>query len=224
MLKIFIIDDHILFREGLANLLNQEDEMCVVGEAWSIAQALEKLAHLEPDMALVNADLPDLDDFHALRLLRAWRPRLHILLLSKDDTHGRFLEAVRNGARGYIPINNSSTDLLASIRAIARGEAVIPRALVGLLIDEITRLSPALEQEEVCLLTPREIEVLRELGRGGSNQQIARNLEIAENTVKVHVHNILEKLNLPNRRQAARFARTQGIARADLQYRLAFLG
>lgn len=224
MQNIFIIDDHILFREGLAKLLNVDGEMRVTGEAGSIMQALELLGHVEADLALVNADLPDLDDFHHLRLLRQRRPRLQILVLSKDESHRRFLDAVRNGARGYILINHSASELSNAIQAMGRGEAVIPRSLTGLLIDEIVRLSPAVEQEEVCLLTPREIEVLRELGKGGSNQQIARSLDIAENTVKVHVHNILEKLNLPNRRLAAHFARKQGIAKPDIQYRLAFLG
>lgn len=225
MLNIFIIDDSILFREGLATLLEREEDLRVVGEAGSMAQALEKLAHAGADLALVNTNLPDLEDFHALRVLRAGRPHMQILLMGKDETRGIILEAVRNGVRGFIPVNHSAAELLTSIRAAARGEAVIPRALVGLLIDEITRLSPVVEQEEVCLLTPREMEVLSELGKGVSNQQIARNLDIAENTVKVHVHNILEKLNLPNRRVAARFARSQGFARADLhQYRLAFLG
>jgi two-component system, NarL family, nitrate/nitrite response regulator NarL len=224
MLKILIIDDQILFREGLANMLHAEGEMRVIGEASSIHQAMEKLKTLDPDMALINSELTDLDDFHSIRLLRARRPHMQIILLSREISQSRFLDAMRNGARGYIPVNNSSANLLTSIHAIARGEAVIPRALVGLLIDELTRLSPAVEQEEMCLLTPREIEVLRELGKGGSNQQIAQSLDIAENTVKVHVHNILEKLNLPNRRQAARYARTQGISSLDLQYRMAFFG
>jgi DNA-binding NarL/FixJ family response regulator len=216
MLHIFIIDEAILFREGLANLLNVEGEMRVIGEASSIAQALEKLGRVEADLALVNADMPGLEDFHVLRMLRARRPRLQILLLSRDESQRRFLEAVRNGARGYLQLDHSANELVQAVRAVARGEAVVPRSMTGLLLDEIVRLSPVVEQEEFCLLTPREIEVLRELGKGESNQQIARNLDIAENTVKVHVHNILEKLNLPNRRQAARFARRQGIATPDV--------
>jgi DNA-binding NarL/FixJ family response regulator len=224
MVKIFIIDDQILFREGLTSMLNSDGELRVIGEASTVRQAMEKLKLLEPDLALINSDLADLDDFHSLRMLRSRRPHMQIILLCREISNNKFLDAMRNGARGYLPVNHSSANLLASIRAIARGEAVIPRALVGLLIDELTRLSPVAEQEEICLLTPREIEVLRELGKGGSNLQIARSLDIAENTVKVHVHNILEKLNLPNRRQAARYARTQGISSLDLQYRLAFLG
>jgi two-component system nitrate/nitrite response regulator NarL len=224
MLKIFIIDHHILFREGLSNLLQREQEIQVVGEADSIFQAMEKLKTQSPNLALVDAELPDLDEFYGIRLLCARRPDMQVVLLSKDDSQRKFLDAVRNGARGYITKNNSLTSLVASIRAMERGEAVIPRGLVGILLEELSRLSPAADREEVSLLTPREIEVLRELGRGGSNRQIASNLEIAENTVKVHVHNILDKLNLPNRRQAARFARTKGITNLDNQYRGAFFG
>ena len=100
---------------------------------------------------------------------------------------------------------------MMAIRAIERGEAVIPRAMVSHLLDEFTRLSSPVEQDGLSLLTQREIDVLCDLGRGRSNRQIAEHLQIAENTVKVHVHNILDKLNLRNRRQAARFARVQGI-------------
>ncbi len=224
MLKIFLIDNHVLFREGLTSLLQSEKDLSVVGEAGSITQAAERLKAVDPDIVLVNSDLPDLDEFRALQPLRAQRPRMQIVILSKDERQSRFLDAIRNGARGYIPVSYTPAGLVASIRAIARGEAVIPRPMVGLLLDEITRLSPAIQQEEIYQLTPREIEVLRELGKGVSNQQIARNLDIAENTVKVHVHNILEKLNMPNRRQAARFARSQGIAKPDRSYRLSFLG
>jgi two-component system nitrate/nitrite response regulator NarL len=100
---------------------------------------------------------------------------------------------------------------MAAIRALERGEAVIPRAMVGRLLDEFTRLSAPVEQEGLGSLTPREVDVLYELGTGRSNRQIAERLDIAENTVKVHVHNILEKLNLRNRRQAARYARFRGV-------------
>ncbi len=212
MIKIIIVDSNILFREGLCNLLKQEIGILVVGEASSIKEAMDRLKDTQADLALVDADLPDMDEFQGIRQLRVQRPGMQIVLLSAHDTDARLIRAVQNGARGYLPKNNSLTKFMASIRAIERGEVVVPRAMVGQLLDEVFRIHLPPEQDGMGTLTPRELDVLMELGRGRSNRQIAENLRIAENTVKVHVHNILEKLNLRNRRQAARFARSQEIA------------
>ena len=209
MYKILIIDSNALFREGLSNLLQREPGIQVVGEAESIGKATQIFVDTEPDLALLDDEVLDLDHFNGIRLLRERRPQMQVLLLCMHASEDRLLCAVRNGARGYALKNHSMSTLMASIRAMERGEAVIPRAMVGRLLDEVTRLSNAFDPDMVGLLTPREIEVLRELSRGRSNREIALSLNIAENTVKVHVHNILEKLNLPNRRQAARFARSQ---------------
>lgn len=211
MLKILIIDNNVLFREGLANLLQRESGIQVIGEAGSVLEALEKTRGIEPDLALVEAEIPDMDDFHGVRLLRAHHPTMQIVLLNAYISEDYMMYAIRNGVRGYVQKNCSMSKFMSAIRAIERGEAVIPRAMVGRLLDEFTRLSSPSEHDSTSMLTPREIDVLSDLGRGYSNRQIAQHLDIAENTVKVHVHNILEKLNLRNRRQAARFARFQGI-------------
>ncbi len=211
MFKIIIVDHHILFREGLVNLLHHETGIQVVGEASSILEAIDTLRDTEADLALVEAELPDMDDLDGIRLLRMRHPQMQVALLSNQPSESLLIDAVRNGARGYLIKNHSLAKFMASIRAIERGEAVIPRAMVGCLLEEFTRLSSPGNQEGLLTLTQREIDVLSELGRGCTNRQIAKNLYIAENTVKVHVHNILEKLNLRNRRQAARFARFQGV-------------
>ncbi len=213
MLKILIIDNNILFREGLTNLLQREAGIQVVGEAGSISEALEEIKGIEPDIALVEAELPDMEDFNGIRLLRGRHPQMQVVLVSTHPSEDLLIYAVRNGARGYLYKNCSLTKFMAAIRALERGEAVIPRAMVGRLLDEFIRLTSTGEQDGLGMLTPREVDVLCELGRGRSNRQIAERLAIAENTVKVHVHNILEKLNLRNRRQAARFARYQGVVK-----------
>jgi len=212
MFRILIIDSNALFREGLSNLLQREPGIQVVGEYESVGKALQNLAVTEPDLALLDDEVPDLDHFQGIRLLRERRPQMNVLLLSMHTSEDKLLSAIRSGARGYALKNHSLSALMASIRAMERGEAAIPRTMVGRLVDEVARLSNAFDPDMVGLLTPREIEVLRELSRGSSNREIAINLDIAENTVKVHVHNILEKLNLPNRRQAARFARSQELS------------
>lgn len=211
MFSIVIVDNNILFREGLANLLQREPGISVMTEASSIAEAVEKLRGVEANLALVDADLPDIDEFNGIRLLRNQHPQMQVVLLSAQESDDLLIFAVRSGARGYLLKNNSVSRFMASIHALERGEAVIPRAMVGRLLDEFSRVTSPVENEGLGVLTPREIEVLREIGRGRSNRQIAENLDIAENTVKVHVHNILEKLNLRNRRQAARYARIQGL-------------
>jgi two-component system nitrate/nitrite response regulator NarL len=211
MLKIVIVDNNVLFREGLINLLQREAGIQVVGEAGSIIEAMEQCKGLDPDLALVEADLPEMDDFSGIRLLRAQHPGIQVVMLNTHLSEDYLIYAIRNGARGYLQKNCSLAKFMAAIRALERGEAVIPRAMIGRLLDEFARLSSPGEQDTINMLTPREIDVLCDLGRGRSNRQIAEHLEIAENTVKVHVHNILEKLNLRNRRQAARFARFQGI-------------
>lgn len=216
MLRIMIIDNNILFREGLTNLLQREAGIQVVCEAGSIFEAMEKSRGFEPDLALLEAEIPDMDDFNGIRLLRAQHPRMQVVLINAHMSEEHLVYAIRNGARGYVQKNCSMAKFMSAIRAMERGEAVIPRAMVGRLLDEFTRLSSPGEQDSISMLTPREIDVLCDLGRGRSNRQIAEHLDIAENTVKVHVHNILEKLNLRNRRQAARFARFQGIVSSNV--------
>jgi two-component system nitrate/nitrite response regulator NarL len=215
-LNILIVDNNVLFREGLTNLLEKEPGICVVGQVSSIVEAAEKVKSAAPDLALVDADLPDLEEYNGIRLLKALQPKMQVVLISTHESEDLLIYAIRNGARGYLPKNHSLSKFMASIRALERGEAVIPRAMVGRLVEEFSRLASPGDQDGLGILTPREMEVLSELGRGRSNRQIAEHLDIAENTVKVHVHNILEKLNLHNRRQAARFARCQGIVAARL--------
>lgn len=209
MLKILIVDNNVLFREGLSNLLQSESGIEVVGEASSIQETMQKVQEANPDLALMEMRLPDMEELNGVSLLHAKYPRMQIVMLSNHDAEEALLTALRYGARGYLPKNSSLSKLMAGIRAIERGEAVVPRALVGRVLDEFTRLATLSKEDELTILTPREAEVLREIGQGYSNQQISEHLNIAENTVKVHVHNLLDKLGLRNRRQAARFARSQ---------------
>lgn len=222
MLKIVIVDPNVLFREGLANLLQREPDIQVVGQASSICEAVAIIHGLEPDLALLDADLAGSDHFNCLRLLRIQCPTMQAVLIGDEISESQLLEAARHGARGVLAKDRSANQFMASIHAIERGEAVIPRALVGGLLDEISHWPCSLDENSLEMLTPREVEVLSELGQGYSNGQIAERLFISENTVKVHVHNILNKLNLHSRRQAAHYARSQGIFYASLpKYSLA---
>lgn len=218
MLKILIVDNNVLFREGLSNLLQRESGIEVVGEASTIRETLQKVQEVNPDLALLEMGLPDMEELNGISLLHARYPHLQIVMLSNHDTEDALLTALRCGARGYLAKNSSLSKLMAGIRAIERGEAVVPRALVGRVLEEFTRLATLSKEDELAILTPREAEVLREIGQGCSNQQISDHLNIAENTVKVHVHNLLDKLGLRNRRQAARFARSQATLIKEIPY------
>ena len=211
MYRILIVDSNVLFREGLCNLLRREPGIAVVGEAGSISEALGMVEEINPHLALIDSDLPDISARNGIPLLRAIKTEMTVALISAHETEELLMCAVRSGARGYLLKNHSLTKFMASIRALERGEAVIPRAMVGRLLDEFNRLTAPYDHEGLSMLTHRELEVLRELGADQSNRQIADHLTIAENTVKVHVHNILEKLDLRNRRQAARYAQYHGI-------------
>ena len=222
MLNIIIVDNNVLFREGLANLLQREPGMRVVGEAASIRDALEIVHRQAPDLALVDGDMAERDHFSCLRALHLQRPQMQMVLLNTQMSQEVFVEAVRQGVRGFLPKDHPMNKFMASIHAIERGEAVIPRAMVGGLLDAFTHQPLPPEEDSLDVLTSREVEVLSELGQGRSNRQIAERLFISENTVKVHVHNILDKLNLRNRRQAARYARSVGVQYATMpEYSLA---
>lgn len=211
MYRILLVDNHILFREGLSNLLKQEPGIYIVGQAGSIAEAMEQVPKLAPDLTMVDAELPDIEEYDGISLLRALRPEMQVALLSATESADLMFSAIRSGARAFLLKSNSLPSFMAAIHALERGEAVIPRGMTGRLLDAFTRLSYPAEAAATDILTPREIDVLCELAIGRSNQQIALSFAIAENTVKVHVHNILEKLNLRNRRQAAQFARKNGL-------------
>lgn len=222
MLRILIVDNNVLFREGLTNLLEKESGIQVVGCFGSVYEAVHSISQLEPDIVLMDADLPDLERQNGIQEILHHCPQAQAAVMSTRESEDQLLYAVRNGARGFLIKNSSLSRFMAAIRAMERGEAVIPRAMVGRLLDEISRVSTVPEQDGLGTLTQREMDVLCELGHGSSNRQIAERLDIAENTVKVHVHNILEKLNLRNRRQAARFARFQGLVSKSADKFLAF--
>jgi two-component system, NarL family, nitrate/nitrite response regulator NarL len=214
MLKILIVDSNILFREGLSNLLEKEPDIVVVGGAGSICEAVEMVKNYQPDLLLLDAEITDIVPLNGIRMLLAERNEMRVLLLSTHGSIDQLFYAVRNGARGYLQKTHSIATLMPSIRAVQRGEAAIPRAMVGVLLDEFYRTTSEKQPKSMESLTPREIDVLIELGCGHSNREISDRLNIAENTVKAHVHNLLEKLNMQNRRQAAAFARTKGISLA----------
>lgn len=216
-MRILIVDDHILFREGLAGLLRSQQDMQVVGECGTVEEAIETAKEVSPDVILMDFSLPDGTGLEATKAILASMPEVQIIFLTVHDNDERLISAMRSGAKGYLLKNLSVNKLLASLRALERGEAAISRTMMARILEEFANTEPSRQPSPSPLvgLTAREIEVLQELSGGVTNQEIANRLFISENTVKNHIHNILEKLKLNNRREAIDFAQKNGLAPAS---------
>ena len=212
-IRVLVVDDHTLFRKGIVSLLSSEDGFEVVGEAEDGFQALERAQALMPDLILMDLSMPRCDGLEATRRLKAAFPYLTIVILTALEDDQNLFEAVRCGAQGYLLKKIEPQALFANLRGVVRGEASISRLMAGKLLGEFNRqanrpAAPGGRPE----LSPREKEILGHVAQGKSNKEIATNLAIAENTVKNHLKNILEKLHLENRVQAATFALREGFA------------
>lgn len=214
---LLVVDDHTLFRRGLIALLGQDTGLHVVGEAGDAAEALRLVPTLQPDVILLDNHLPGVMGVDAIRGLREVSPRSRVLMLTVSEDSQDLAAALRNGAQGYL-LKTIDGDLLAqAIRRAAQGEPVVSPELMGKLVAAFqsqgapSAASPVPAPEVAASdsgtpLSPREEEVLREIARGMSNKEIARVLDIAETTVKIHVQHILRKLGLTSRVQAAVYA------------------
>lgn len=213
MLRVLIVDDHALFREGLVSLLSAQPDFQVVGQAGSVREAIVAARDLRPDLVLMDFGLPDGTGLEATRAILAEQPQIQMVFLTIHEDDERLFAAIRSGAKGYLLKDVPMAKLLAYLRGLERGEAAVSGAMTSHILSEFSRLQapPQSDQAQVTELTPREAEVLRELAGGATNQEIASRLVISENTVKHHVRSILTKLNLRNRREAARFARQHGL-------------
>jgi DNA-binding NarL/FixJ family response regulator len=216
-MRLLVVDDHILFREGLVSLIARQPDMQVLGEAGSVAEAVDMARLLKPDMILMDFNLPDGNGLDATRIILAEFPQVKIVFLTIYDEDERLFAAVRLGAKGYLLKNIPVAHLLASLWAVEKGEPALSPDMVARIMGEFAR-TPAPEpsttgSDPLSQLTSRELEVLRELATGASNRIIADRLFISENTVRNHVHNVLEKLGLSNRREAVSLARQNGLGK-----------
>ena len=212
-IRVLLVDDHSLFRRGVASLLATERDFEVVGEASDGLRALEMARELMPDVILMDISMPGMNGLEATRLIKADMPYVRIIILSASDGDHDLFEAVKNGAQGYLLKKIDPQALYGTLRGVVRGEAPVSRVMAARLLDEFARQArPAAPAAPGSAeLTAREKEVLDLVARGKSNKEIAAALSIAENTAKNHLKNILEKLHLVNRVQAATFAIRQGL-------------
>jgi DNA-binding NarL/FixJ family response regulator len=206
--RLLLVDDHALFREGLASLLGYQADFTVVGEAGDTAAALAEAERLRPDLVLMDIDLPDCDGIAATRQLKSRLPDVTVVMLTVYDDTDMLLAAIRAGAQGYLIKSTRAAELLDQLRGLARGEAALSRRLAARLLEEIRRPSHAAPAEMV--LTGRELEVLQLVAARRSNKEIAAELSISEHTVKNHLKHILAKLQLPSRQQAVAYGLARG--------------
>jgi two-component system NarL family response regulator len=213
MQTILLVDDHVLFREGLVSLFKTQPDFRVVGEAGNVQDAIAMAARLQPDMILMDFSLPDGTGLDATEVILRDHPQAKIIFLTMHEEDDRLFAAIRHGAIGYLLKNLPVSKLLIALRRIEEGEAPISRAMTSRILEEFQRLEQPGQNHPSALdlLTTREIEILQELTSGSTNREIADRLYISENTVKNHIHSILEKLKLSNRREAINFAQRNGI-------------
>jgi len=215
--RILVVDDHTLFRRGLTALLSRDAEFQVVGDAADAGEAQRRAAALQPDLILLDNHLPGVNGVDALPALREAAPRARVLMLTVSEDEHDLAAALRNGACGYLLKTIEGDALATTIRRAMRGESVVAEAMTGKLVAAFQAAStpapPAAAAPEVpgAGLSARERETLRLIARGASNKEIARDLGIAETTVKVHVQNLLRKLKLGSRVQAAVYASENGL-------------
>ena len=215
-IRVVIVDDHVMLRDGIVSILSEQPDFEDVGEAGSVAVALEVAQTASPDLILMDYGLPDGTGLEATREILAANPRIDIVLLTVHEEDDLLFDALRSGAKGYLLKNIPAKEMLAKLRGLSQGDAAISPAQTRRILSEFARMAPpqAADQEEMIPLTDRELEVLRLIVMGASNQEIGARLHISVHTVKNHVHHILDKLKVDNRRQAAEVAVKKRLVRA----------
>jgi DNA-binding NarL/FixJ family response regulator len=214
-IRVLLVDDQALFREGLETLLSVHDDIQVVGQASNGQEAVEVAAKVQPHVVLMDVRMPILDGVRATRLLKQSLPKCRVIVLTTFDDDEYVFDALHAGAVGYLLKDVASARLVEAIRATARGESILEPSVAAKVIAEFTRVSsmvPSAQMEQLVEpLSERELEILALIARGYSNKEIAGQLFIAEGTVKNHVTHILGKLGVRDRTQAALKARELGL-------------
>jgi two-component system, NarL family, response regulator LiaR len=205
-IRVVVVDDHAVVREGLRTFLSLQDGIEVVGEAGDGREAVAVAGRVRPDVVLMDLVMPRMDGVEAMRELRARVPRARVIVLTSFLEDERLLPAIRAGAAGYLLKNVEPSELARAVRAAEAGEALIDPAVAARLVDAL-----ADDHRPEQPLTPREREVLDLIARGYANKRIALELGVAEKTVKTHVSRVLAKLGVADRTQAALWAARQGI-------------
>jgi two-component system NarL family response regulator len=206
-IRVAVVDDQELFRRGLTMLLGVEDDIEVVGEAGDGVAAIDLAASTVPDVILMDVRMPKRSGIEACLAIKDVAPTAQIIMLTVSDEEADLYEAVKNGASGYLLKDSSIDEVAQAVRVVADGQSLISPSMAVKLLDEFKQMSRSdRAQVPTPRLTERELEVLKLVAQGLNNREIAKRLFISENTVKNHVRNILEKLQLHSRMEAVMYA------------------
>jgi two-component system NarL family response regulator len=217
-IKVLIADDHRVVREGLSAILETKEEIQIVGEAGDGGEAVEKARTLLPDVIVMDVSMPGMSGVEATRIIKREFPHIGIIALTMYEDQQYIFDLVRAGATGYLLKDSDSTEIVAAIRAMSRGESLIHPSVASKILAEFSLLSEGKARKRSFLehdLTEREITVLRLVADGKTNKEIANVLDLSEKTVKNHVRNIFHKLHVYDRTQAAILAIRKGIIELD---------
>jgi DNA-binding NarL/FixJ family response regulator len=210
MIRVLLVDDQSLVRAGFRLVLENHDDLEVVGEASNGEEAIHSAGRLQPDVILMDIRMPELDGIAATKAITAKHPA-RVLVLTTYDLDEYVYDALTAGASGFLLKDTPPAQLVDGIRAIAQGEALLAPTVTRRLVEEFARLARRQRPPELDELTPRELEVLEHLARGLSNAEIAAELTLSETTIKTHVTHVLGKLNLRDRVQAVVLAYESGL-------------
>jgi DNA-binding NarL/FixJ family response regulator len=207
MMRILVVDDHSLFRDGIISLLEADGHQ-VVGQAGDGLAAVEAVGNLNPDLTLMDINMPRMNGIDALRQIKAYNPEAKVIMLTVSEDEANLVNAIRAGADGYLLKHLNAKDFLEMVNGLERGEAAITRSMTMRLLKHITTMDM---DDDQTLLSERELEILQMVAAGKSNRAVAEQLSISENTVKYHLKNILQKLGVSNRTEAVTLAMQKGL-------------
>ncbi|MFQ5873650.1 MAG: response regulator [Dehalococcoidia bacterium] len=210
-IRVMVVDDHEVVRSGLKAILEPEDDLKVVGEAASAAEAIRVVPHLEPQVVLMDVRMEGMNGIEACRLIRSAHPQVRVLMLTSFGEEEAVLASIMAGASGYLLKNVGRTELIRSIRAVGQGQNLLDPAVTKNIVERLVHLQAKEEKRAVEALSDREREVLVLIAQGQTNREIADKLVISENTARNHVSRILEKLDMTRRSEAAAFAAQHGL-------------
>ncbi len=210
-IKILIVDDHEVVRDGLVTMLGRQSDFVVTGQAVNGLEAVEKARQLKPDVILMDLRMPELDGVGAMNQIREQDQDVKFIVLTTYDTDEYIFDAIDAGAKGYLLKDASREDLFESVRAVHRGESLIEPGVAAKVLDRLAQMSRQARFGGPQVLSERELEVLRLMAAGAANKNIASDLAISESTVKTHVTNIFQKLEVNHRTEAVTQALQRGI-------------
>lgn len=205
-IRVLVVDDHAIMRDGIRALINEQEDMHVIGEAEDGRTAVELAGRLHPDVVLMDIAMPLLNGLEATRQIKRDHPDIQVLVLTMYDHEEYVRQVLATGASGYILKRAAATDLVNAIRAVARGDAVLSPAITRLVINEYLRADTVQSSDESDKLTPREREVLQLIAEGHTSREIARLLDLSIKTVQAHRTSLMQKLDLHDRGELIKYA------------------